>query len=139
MVTAAMIAATRAARISSQLFRSQAKRRPIVVGGVVGGGVMGASRTKARKAATRSSGGDAGGTRARRSSSIVSSGIALCHQLPQSGECSRLRGADRVGLHSKDGSYLFGAESGDDAELEHLPIAIGKAGEGGHELGVLGV
>src|SRR3954452_8401605 len=118
-----MTAATMAAMISSQFRRSQAKRGD--VGG--GGGGIGASRTKARKAATRSSGGAAGGTRARRSSSIVSSGIALCHQLPQSGECSRLRRADSVGLHSKDGSYLFSGESRDDPEFEHLSIPIGQA------------
>src|SRR5438045_527760 len=113
---------------SSQLFRSHVRKRgPLVVGG---GGVTGASSTKARKAATRASGGDAAGTRARRSSSMVSSGIALSHQLPQSGECSRLRGAHRVGLHPKDGSYLFGGQSGDDPELEHLPIPIGQPREG---------
>src|SRR4051812_40341080 len=123
-----MTAATMAARSRSQCSRSQPSG-PDGPGGV-GGGVTGASRTKARKAATRSSGGATDGTRARRSSSMVSSGIALCHQLPQSGECSRLGGADRVGLHSKDGSYLFSGESGDDPELEHLSIPIGEAREG---------
>src|SRR4051812_6528640 len=135
MVRAAMIAATRAAMISSQLSFNQASQRGPVGGG--GGGTTGASRTKARKAATRSSGGATGGTRARRRSSIVSSGIALSHQLPQSGECSRLRSPHSVGLHSKDGSYLFGGESRDDPELEHLPIPIGQLGEGVHDLGVL--
>src|SRR3954452_13785110 len=128
-VTPAMITATTAPRSSSQLRRSQARRPG-------GGAGTGAARTSSRKAATAASGGAAGGTRARRSCSIVSSAIARAHQLPESRQCPRLRGAHRVRLHSKDGSYLLGGQSSHDPEFEHLPIAVRETPEGVEDLGV---